>query len=118
MNKAVLFISLALLGLSTLASAEETPLWQVHWGKTIWKASSSKLWISTPSGSKELTISKSNLKYLRDEVSELSMLRANEKQCAAYAEFQSIFGIKKVCEPALNADSKAVTLLSRLKKLK
>lgn len=118
MNKAVLLITLTLLGLSSLASAEETPLWQVHWGKTVWKASSTKLWILTPSGSRELAISKSNLKYLRDEVAELSILRTREKQCAAYAEFQSIFGVRKVCEPALNADSKAVTLLSRLKKLK
>ena len=71
MNKAVLLITLTLLGLSSLASAEETPLWQVHWGKTVWKASSTKLWILTPSGSRELAISKSNLKYLRDEVAEV-----------------------------------------------
>jgi hypothetical protein len=93
-------------------------LWQVSTPTTTWKASDSQLWITTSSGTQEAAISKSSLRYFRDRVSELSAQKSDNTKCSAYAQFQSTFGTRTICEPTLHTDSKAVTLLSRLQKLK
>lgn len=123
----LLGVCIALLASGASARAgqlKESPDWQVKLVVSqngsirtiLWKASGSHLRKFVGHGSREMKISKPYLDHLRDQVSKLSV-GPEQVSCAQYAEFKSTLGTRKICAPALGEDSRAVTLLSRLRKI-